>query len=735
MNERKFIERARERFHEAVERERRIREEAQEDLRFRSGHQWDEQMQRQRKADGRPCLTFDKTHVFIQSVANEARQNKPQPKVSPLGGGASTDVANVINGILRHIQYRSKADVAYDTALDYSTGSSFGFIRATTEYCDPKSFDQEIRILPVIDPFSVYGVLIPTALNEPVRYAFVIQTITREEYKDLYGQDEPVDFESEEWRSAGDWIEGKTVRIAEYWWIETKKKHLRHISDGHGGALPIYREDKHYQDTFNFVLDEDGEPMERVVECACVYSCMIDGTRVIPGTKTEWPGDSIPIVAVLGQTLVVDGEVEIYSLIRFIRDTQRLINIFQSAIAEKIGLANKVPYLGYKGQFTDPKWLDCNVKNYPFLEADPVNIMGQPAPLPVRQQLEEQITALTNGVALLVDSLKSGMGIYDASLGNASNEISGAGINARQQQSNVTNFHFADNLNRAQWDLCAKLLKVIPSIYDRPGRQVRIVGEDQEQSVVVVNQPYRDEKTGAHRHYPLDVGEYDVVVTVGPSYTTARQEAADTLQQFFHAAPNMVPILGDLWVGNLDYPWSREAARRLKLAAPQNIVADPEDGPNALPPQAQAKIQQLTQQLQQAHQFAASLHEQLQTKQPELDAKLKIAQMQEETKRTIAIATLNAQRGEALLESEDQAAQQLAAQQLAVRQQAMDHAHEIALAKAKLKASQDQQGRQQQFDAASQLAQQGHEADLQSGQLAAQQQADQQEAQPDQTGM
>jgi hypothetical protein len=730
--EQKFIDQARERFRKSEEQERRIRDEAMEDLRFRSGDQWDPEMERRRKAEGRPALTFDKTHVFIQSVANEARQNKPAPKVNPIGGGATTDIANVINGIFRHIDYRSKADVAYDTALDYSVGSSFGFIRAITEYADPKSFDQEIRILAVIDPFSVYGVLVPTALGEPVRYAFVIKTITKEEYADTYGDtDRPTDWESSEWRQAGDWCDGDQVRIAEYWWVETKKKTLRHIQGKDGTTLPIFKEDAHYKDSYNFVMDDDGEPMERTVDCPCVYSCLIDGTRVLPGSKTEWAGDSIPIVAVMGQTLVVDGEVRIFSLIRFIRDVQRLINIYESAIAEKIGLANRVPYLGYKGQFNDPKWQDCNVRNYAYLEADVVTINGTAAPLPQRQQLEEQITALSNALAREIDNLKAGMGIFDASLGNNSNEISGTGINARQQQSNVTNFHFSDNLQRAQWDLSKKLLPVIPKIYDRPGRQVRIVGEDQEQSVVTVNQPYIDPKTGQKKHYALDAGEYDVTIAVGPSYTTARAEAADTLQQFFKAAPNTVPLLGDLWVGNLDYPWSREAARRLKLAAPQNIVNAPEDGPNAIPPQVQAQMAQLQQELQQAHQFAAALHEQIQTKQPEINARVAIAQMQEETKRTIAIATLNAQRGEALLESEDEAAQQLAAHQMAVRQQAMDHAHDVAMTAAKLRAARLQQGQQQQFDAASQLSQQAHQSNqqqaAQDAQLAQQQPQDQQQ--------
>jgi hypothetical protein len=714
MSDREFIETAREQFKIATEQEREIRVEAREDVQFRAGEQWDPEMKRQREADGRPALTFDKTHVFIQSVANEARQNKPQPKVNPIGGGATTDTANVINGILRHVHYRSKADVSYDTALDYATGSSFGFVRAITEYADPKSFDQEVRILAVQDPFSIYGVLMPACLGEECKFAFVVKSIPRSEYRQLYGKKtDPVDFQSEDWRQAGDWLDGKNVRIAEYWWVETEIKTLRHVLAKDGTTRPIYKEDKGYKDSLDFLLDEDGEVKEREVECPCVYTCLIDGTRVLPGTRTEWTGDTIPIVPVLGQQLVVDGEVRLFSLIRFIRDVQRLINIYESAIAEKIGLANRVPYLGYKGQFTDPKWQDANTKNYAYLEADQLTIGGVLAPLPMRNQVEEQITALSEALSREIDNLKAGMGIFDASLGNQGNETSRVGIEARQQQSNVTNFHFSDNLNRAEWDLCAKLLKVIPKIYDRPGRQVRIVGEDQAQSVVVVNQPYADPESGKEKHFPLDVGEYDVVVTVGPSYTTARAEGADTLQQFFKNAPQSVALLGDLWVGNLDYPWAREAARRLKLAAPQQIVTEPDKGPDAIPPAALAQMQKMQQDLQQAHAFAQSLHQQIVTKQPEIDARIKIAQMQEETKRTIAIATLDGARGEALLESEDDAAHKLADLQAETRTQAAEHAHALRMARSGQMADAQQQQAGHQADAAAQTASQDHQVQQQ----------------------
>lgn len=710
-----FMRTARELFDLDCEQERAIRDAARIDLDFRSGEQWDTQLKAARTAEDRPALTFDKTHVYIQSVANEARQNKPQAKVNPIGGGATTDTATVINGIMRHVNYRSQSDRAWDTALDYSAGSSFGYVRAITEYADPKSFDQEVRVLPVVDPFQIYGVLIPACLGEKCRHMFVVSRMQRADYKAKYGTaEEPVDFDSGEWKNCGDWIDDKSVRVAEYWRLETATKTLRLILGKDGSTAPIYTDDKHYKDNLSFVTDPStGEPMERAVEVDTVSFCTIDGTRVLPRTETQWVGDSIPCVAVLGQQLIVDGEIFLFSLIRFIHDTQRLINIYESAIAEKIGLANRVPYLGYKGQFKDGKWLDCNVKNYPYLEVEVVNRAdGTILPLPQRQQLEEQISALSAALAQEIQNLKSGMGIYDQSLGEGISEQSGVGIGKRQQQSNVINFHFSDNLVRAEWDLQLKLLKVIPKIYDRPGRQVRIVGEDQVHSVVVVNQAYTDDKTGAQKHYPLDVGEYDVVVTVGPSYTTARQEAADTLQQFFQAAPASVALLGDLWVGNLDYPWSREAARRLKLAAPQNIVNEPQDqqggGGPPVPPAIVQQIQKLTQDAQQAHAFAQSLHEQLATKQPELDSRERMHAADLDFKReqlAVTAATAEAQ-------AKNVAAIALLNQEIAVikhergltaqsDQQATQHAHEAAQATQSQQAAADvaqQQSPDQQPD-------------------------------------
>jgi Phage P22-like portal protein len=701
-----LIEKCRAGFKLAQDQERDIRVEAHKDLMYMAGEgQWHPGIKEERVAANRPAMTFSKLHTYGQSVANDARQNKRQIRVNPLGGGATTDTANVINGILRHIQYRSQADTAWDTGLDYAVGGSFGYVRALTEYL-PKSMDQELKILTVVDPFSIYGVLLPACRKQVCRRAWVVESITREEYKHLYGggEDEaPVDFESSEWKNAGDWIDEKSVRIAEYWTSEDCTRTLRLVQGADGSPSPIYTDDKHYSENLSFINGDDGKPVERDEECAEVKVCKVDGTRVLPGTETTWPGDSIPIWAVLGRQLIIDGEVKLFSLIRHVREPQQLINIYKTAIAEKISLGNRIPYIGYKGQFKDVRWTDANVKNYAYIEAEIIQAPnGTVLPLPQRQQLEEQIAALSAAVAQEIDDLKSGMGIFDQTLGEGKNEQSGVGIQKRQQQSNITNFHFADNLNRTEWDCCKALLKVIPKIYDRPGRQVRIVGEDQKHSVAVVNALHVDPESGQTKMYALDVGEYDVVATTGPSNDTARQEGADTLQQFFAAAPQTVPILGDLWVGSLDYPWAREGARRLKAAAPQNIVNDQSQGPSG-PQQVQALQQELAkckQDLETTQAFAQSLHEQIQTKQPELDVKVKIAEMQETTKRVLGLATINSTEAQTVLENE-----------LEVVHKKVDHAHELAM-QATEQVHQAQQATQAQGAAAdAQQSDQQHQAE------------------------
>src|SRR5512146_526794 len=162
-----FLATARKRFDHASEEEKDLRLKFIDDLRFASpdgDDQWDPQVRLQRQQAGRPAMSFPRCHTFVQQVSNEARQNKPQIKFSPRLD-SDKDLAEVYEGLARYIQYSSDAQIAYETAIEYSAGASFGYYRFLTDYVDDEGDDLELKVVPVYDPLQVYGILVPACFG------------------------------------------------------------------------------------------------------------------------------------------------------------------------------------------------------------------------------------------------------------------------------------------------------------------------------------------------------------------------------------------------------------------------------------------------------------------------------------------------------------------------------------------------------------------------------------------
>ncbi|HEY0434994.1 MAG TPA: portal protein [Phenylobacterium sp.] len=119
MSDDEIIREAREAFDRAADAEAENRREALDDLRFaRLGEQWPEQIKRERALDGRPTLTVNRLPAFIRQVVNDARQNKPGMVVHPVDDAADPETAEVLNGLIRHIERSSDAEVALHISFD-----------------------------------------------------------------------------------------------------------------------------------------------------------------------------------------------------------------------------------------------------------------------------------------------------------------------------------------------------------------------------------------------------------------------------------------------------------------------------------------------------------------------------------------------------------------------------------------------------------------------------------------
>lgn len=716
-----FLATARQRFEDCAADEKSIREQALLDLKFVVGDQWDAAVKNERVTKGRPALTFNRCHTFVQQVSNEARQNKPQIKFV-VGDGGDKDTADVKEGIARHIQYSSDAQIAYETAVEYSAGGSFGYFRFLTDYCDDDSFDQDLKIMPVLDPFAVYGILIPSCFGMEPEYGFVMSDSPSDEYKRTHDTD---DIDAMGWDMAAKlsqgWVGTETVREAEYWYTEHTKDNLILIKNS-AGKTKAFRESKLKKLPKDFrtgtsILDE------REIDAKNIKFCKINGLQVSPGSETDWAGYCIPIVSVMGKQIIVDGKPNLFSVVRFQRDPQQLINFYKTRIAETMGTSPIQPYIVEEGQIQghEKEWNEMHTTMRPYLVVKSLNVNGEKVEKPQRQVFEPPIQSLSTAAAQEIDDMKATAGIYDASLGNKSNETSGIALQKRQQQSNVTNMHFLDNLERAFKKGGLIIADLMPKIYDTE-RMIRILGEDEAPKIVKINAQHQD-PNGKPYHYKVgsdSAGKYDVIVTMGRAFSTKREESFDMMSTVLQAQPELINVVGDVFFQNSDMAGSDIMAERFKryiqIKFP-GLIEDKGSDPQAKAQQLSAQLQQAHEVMQAAQQHIQQLEKEREAKVVETQGKLQIAKLQEQTaqskaeldayvKITVAEISSKAQNQQvrATLESKELQALHTSAHEVAL--QAQQHAHTM------------QQGQQAAQNQAA-LADQGHQQTLEQGDQAA----------------
>lgn len=624
---------ARERFRLARTAEEEIRREARIDLEFCAGNQW-EQEDRDRRMQGghrRPCLTFNKLSGPLNMTANDARLNTPGIEVHPVDSDGDPDTAKVIQGMINHIQEVSKADEVYETAIEQSASGSFGYFRVGSRYCGARSFDQELRIERVLDPFTIYiDPFARESTKSDMRWAFELEFIPRDDYEREYGESAvtQMNFYDHGVNPAPDWISREGVQIARYWDVSIENHTLVAIEWPDGKITNMLKEEVpgDLPDGLKFATGPDGKPIERDTEIRRITVRKINGIEILE--ETEWPGQWVPILPVLGKEMYVAGKRYLFSLVRFARDAQRLYNFYRSAEAETVALGTKAPWVGVKGTFKDSRWATANTTNWAYLEYEPMDIAGQPAPAPMRNTFEPPIQALSAGAMQASDDIKATTNVFDASLGAMENDSSGIAIQRRQTQSSLSNVHFVDNLNRAIRQAGVILTDLIPKIYDTP-REVRILGEDRKQQIVKVNQAYVDDK-GIGRCYDLANGQYDVTITTGPSYPTQRQQAFDMLTKMAQAYPQIMSIAGDVIFSNADFPGADKLADRLRKTLPPGLQ-DPEEGQPQIPPAAAAQMQQMAQTIDQLTQVVNEQSDEIRSRRVRSESEERVEQMKIES--------------------------------------------------------------------------------------------------------
>jgi hypothetical protein len=628
------------------------REDEIDDLKFYAGSpdnhwQWPADVLATRGAvqgqtiNARPCLTVNKLPQHVRQVTNDQRQNRPSGKVIPADDHADIEVAEIFNGMVRHIEYISDADVAYDTACENQVSYGEGYIRILTEYCDENTFDQDIKIGRVRNSFSVY--MDPT-IQDPTgadaKWCFVTEDISRDDYERMYPDSAPIT--TLQTLGVGDqnlsqWLTEDTIRVADYYYLDYDRATLN-LYPGNVTAFEGTPEDKQLKAIY-------GKPKRsRESDRVKIKYCKINGYEILE--ERDWAGKYIPVVRIVGNEFEVDGRLYVSGLVRNAKDAQRMYNYWVSQEAEMLALAPKAPFIGYGGQFEgyENQWKTANTNNWPYLEVNPdvTDGSGGMLPLPQRAQPPMASSGLLQAKAGASEDIKSSTGQYNASLGMGSNERSGKAILARQREGDVGTYHYGDNLARGVRHIVRQLVDLIPKIYDTQ-RVARIIGLDGETKMVKID-PSQEEPVKKimqddiviDKIYNPNVGKYDVVVATGPGYATKRQEALEAMAQLLQGNPQLWAVAGDLFVKNMDWPGAQEMAKRFAKTIDPKLM---EDGDK--PPELQAAEQQMQamgQELDQLHQMLQNVGKSIEAQDMQRkDFEAEVKMYEAETKRIAAV--------------------------------------------------------------------------------------------------
>ncbi len=571
-----IMARAKERFKKGAEWEGPFRQRFKDDIRFLyadsdNQEQWTAQVRAARNTPGSVMVTINKTHTHWLHVVNQVKMNRPQIAITPTGEQSSYESAQIMEQIVRRIEYISNAETAYDIATQFMVGGGIGYWRVKTDYVDESSFDQDIFIAQIADPLSVYmdpGIKMQDGSD--ARFAFIFDDIPRKDAEAKYGT-------SVLSTTLGDapenWARSDTVRIAEYFERKENKEWLYAVPADDGSITMVRESDvgPEMSATLRDLYKERTDIQRRRVPKFEVTHHLIVGDTVVESTL--WPGETIPIIRCVGEEIVIDGKLDRKGIVRYLKDSQRAFNYNASAALEYGALQSKSPYIAAVAAVNGLQeyWATANVQNHAYLPYNHADDAGNQIPPPSRQDPPSSATVFMEGMQVAEHEMMMASGQYEATFSAQGNEISGVSIEQRVKQGERVTFHYPDSIAKAIRYTGKILIDLIPKIYDTK-RVMRIMstsGEDQAiqidpQAKQALQQQEQQQNAKVAAIFNPSVGKYDVQASAGPNYETRRKEAFQAMTNLLQGNMNLASVIGDLYMGSADFPNADQLQERMR---------------------------------------------------------------------------------------------------------------------------------------------------------------------------
>lgn len=605
-----IVQEAKDRFKKCLDWEADFRRLYLMDVKFANGDadngwQWPDDLRKDREKNRRPALTINKTAQYVAQIVNDMRQNECSISIKPMGQEASFDAAQILEGLMRHIEYISSAQNIYDEATESQVEGGIGYWRVIQQYTDDQTFDQELLIAPVRDTLSVIlDCDIKQKDGSDARYGFVFDDIPEKEFERQYPG---VDIKDVSGTGTGlneqdDWVRDGNIRIAEYYRILEKRDKLIHLEDEQGQAAEFKRSE--IPDKYRKRFEELGENVkDRDITTKQLEWYKIAGAKIIDQRKLK--GKYIPLIRLIGKERVIEGRLERKGHVRALKDPQRMYNYNSSGQVEYGAMGTKTQWMVATDAISgnEVAWNNMNRDNAAYVTFKHRDEDGNEIPPPQRIEPPGTVPAFLDGMKIAAAEMELASGQQASQQQNPAVERTPAAINAREKKGEVATSHYTMNRSIALRHTGRILLDLIPYIYDTE-RVIQILGKDGSQTKVKVQpdlkeamqiQSERDQVTEVL--FNPKVGKYEVESDVGPAYASQRQEAWNAFVQITANNAELVSEIGDLMFQSADFPLADEISERFKRKIRATMPWLLDETPGPVIAELQKQIQTLSGQL------------------------------------------------------------------------------------------------------------------------------------------
>jgi hypothetical protein len=540
----------------------------------------------------KPRYTFDMVSPIVDQIAGEIEQAEFDIKVSPAGGSASKDVAEVFDGIIRNLETISNAAYVYSQAARGATTCGYDAWRIVQKYADDNSFHQDLLVEPIgnaidrvwFDPSAVLQD------KSDARYCFVLHPIATDEYYARWpeGSGSSVSDDRE-----GDayYDKAEVVVIGEILYIEEEDRELALMSNGQVHEIT---------EDFESIRDElmsigVTEVRRRTRKYKKVCSRLFDANGWLEDDR-DTVFCYLPVVPVYANFKILENKTIYYGVVEKLIDSQRVMNYSMSREIEEGALAPRAKYwmthAQAAGNELQLQTLNTNSDPVQFYNVDPS------APNPPAQQGGAQINP---GLRTISEAMRGiiGMtaGMFSSNMGDNPGLQSGVAIERLQNKGDNATHKYFQAVEIAIAHTGKILVSAIPKVYDNE-RQMRLMYEDGSSEMATINQEVIDGQTGkVVKVNDLSVGTYDVVCKAGPSFRNRQEQTLKTMLDLAQVDPDILKLGGDLLLRNVVSPVADALAerRRAQMLAqgliPESQLTDEERAQMAQKAQMQGQTQ------------------------------------------------------------------------------------------------------------------------------------------------